>query len=48
MKKVLEPKFEPIESKQDTNLDFLPFSQAWFISFSLICLGWKLGRVSTC
>ena len=38
----LKPKFGPNEPKLAPKLCFLPFSQAWFISFKMhIMMAWK-------
>ena len=34
------PKFGPNGPKLGPKLGYLPFSQVWFISFPLICIGW--------
>ena len=38
-KKILGPKFGPIKPKSGPKLGFLLFSQVWFISFPIYCIG---------
>ena len=38
-KKILGPKFGPVKPRSGPKLGFLLFSQVWFISFPIYCIG---------